>query len=101
MKKPKNTKNESFNTSMSREKESIIWKVKKTWEIYGKLFGRDEKSRVSKGNLPYSLLFSIMKRKRRSLYNGEVLSQRMPFLSTSLSYPNFLAFSLSFSRFLP
>ena len=60
MKKPKNTKNESFNTLKSREKESITWKVKKTWEIRGKPFGRDEKPRVSKGNVPHSLQLSIM-----------------------------------------
>ena len=60
MKKPKNTKNENFNTLMSRERESITWKVKKTWEIRGKPFERDEKPRVSKGNVPYYLLTSIM-----------------------------------------
>ena len=28
---------------MSKERESITWKVKKTWEIRGQPFGRDEK----------------------------------------------------------
>ena len=60
MKKPKNTRNESFNTLMSRERESITWKVKKTREVCGKPFERDEKPWISKGNGPCSLLFSIM-----------------------------------------
>ena len=60
MKKPKNTKNKSFNTLMSKEKERITLKVKKTWEICENPFGEDEKPQVSNGNLLYSLLFSIM-----------------------------------------
>ena len=55
MKKPKSTKNESFNFLMSREIESIARKVKKTWEIRGKPFEMNEKPRVSKGGRP--LLF--------------------------------------------
>ena len=53
--KLKNTKikNESFNTLMSRERESV------TWEVRGKPFGR-EKTWVNKGNGHCSLLFSIM-----------------------------------------
>ena len=55
MKKPKNTKNETFNTLKSREIERIIWKVKKAWEVRGKPFERDEKPRVGKGkNVPHS-----------------------------------------------
>ena len=60
MKKPKSTKNESFNTLMFRERESITWKVKRTWEICGEPFGRDEKLWVGKGDVPCSLLISIM-----------------------------------------
>jgi len=41
VKKPKNTKNESFNTLKSREIERITWKVKKAWEVCGKPFERD------------------------------------------------------------
>ena len=59
-KKPKNTINESFNTLMSRERESVTWKVKKTREVRGQPFERDEKPWISKGNGPCSLLFSIM-----------------------------------------
>ena len=51
---------ENFNTLMSREKESITWKVKKTWEIRDKPFESNEKPWVSKGNIPYSLLLSII-----------------------------------------
>ena len=86
-------KNESFKTLMSREIESIIWKVKKAREIRGKPFWRGEKPRVSKGECPSlfrSLYYVIMK----VFYNGDVLSQRKPFLSSSLSYQNFLAFLL-------
>ena len=52
MKKPKNNKNESFNTLKSREIERITWKVKKAWEKHEKPLERDEKPQVSKGECP-------------------------------------------------
>ena len=61
MKKLRKDKNEIFNILMSREKESITWKVKKIWEIRGKPFGKDEKPWVSKGdNIPHSFELFIM-----------------------------------------
>ena len=60
MEKLKDDKNENFNTLMSREKESIAWKVKKACEIRGKPFERNEKPQVKKGNIPYSFVLSIM-----------------------------------------
>ena len=55
MKKLKNNKNENFNTLTSRECKSEIEKVKETWEIRGKPFGKDEKPRVSKGRMSLTL----------------------------------------------
>ena len=60
MKKPNNTKNKSLKTLKSREKESIIWEVKKTWEIRGRPFEMNEKPQVSKENVPHSFQLSIM-----------------------------------------
>lgn len=58
-------KSGSFNTLMSKEMESITWKVKKVWENMGKIreksFGMDKKPRVSKGRMSLTLFeLSIM-----------------------------------------
>ena len=55
MKKLESDKNGSFNILKLREKESIARKVKKAKNVCGKPLGRDEKSRVSKGESPLLL----------------------------------------------
>ena len=64
----------------------------------GKPFGKDEKPRVSKGRISFTLQSSLLCENQNSLYSNDVLPKESLFLFTSLSYPNFLLlflFSLS------
>ena len=56
----KNNKNENFNTLTSRKCKSEIEKVKETWKICGKPFGRDEKQQVSKRRMSLTPKSSLL-----------------------------------------
>ena len=72
----KNNKKENFNTLMSREMESITWKVKNAWEKYVENPLEWMKNHEwARRECPFSLELSIML-KWKSLYMGDVLPKK-------------------------